>query len=365
LNVCCYISSHGFGHATRTFAVIRELLKKKYLITIRADLPNWLIDNTFNQNNVKYFNNFKTLKVFHHPNLLELEKTKTINYLQEYCASYNKIINNEIKFCRENKFDLIITDIEPSAFEIADSCGIPAIGISNFTWVDIFQEIIPSESKIIARFKRAYNKAELLFRLPFHFQMQYFNKVIDVPLIFRRLTRTKHQIKKLLNLDEKQLIFIQFGGHLSNFMENWKEKLLKAYISNPDIIFLINRFSEFNIPDKFSHFIRIIPPNDVETQDYIPLSIVIGKTGYSLVSEIIGYNSVFIYTIREKWKEDINLQNGIEEYGLGKFYSRKDMFNGTWINDIKEILSLKYCRPKKIIEKYGQKMVVDYISKNF
>ena len=365
LNVCYYISSHGFGHATRSIAIIRELIRKNINIIIRANLPEWLITQSFRNYSIKYFKGFETLKVFHNEDLLILEKDKSINYLTKYYRNYEKIIKKEVKFCKNNGIDLILSDIEPSAFEIADKCGIPSIGISNFTWIDIFPEFIPSDSKILKRFENSYRKASFVFRLPFHFEMDYFSKIIDVPLVFRKLTRSPEQVKIQLDIPpHNKLVFIQFGGHYFSTIQKWKQKLSKFYKENPSFVFITNRFSDFQ-PVKSNTFIKQIPFNDVETQDYIPENIIIGKTGYSLVSEVIGYNSIFFYTIREKWKEDDHLQEGIKKYGIGKFFLREDLINGNWIDYIEEFSKSTNLKSKSKIKKFGQDFIAKYIIKSF
>jgi len=366
LKIGCYISSHGFGHATRIFAVLNELLKHDIEIVIRANLPDWLINNSFKTNKVKYIPNFETIRIFHHPEKLTLNKSESIAFIQKYYSRYNKILENEIKFIKKSNCDLIISDIEPLAFKIADECGIHSIGISNFTWYDIYSEFMEKNDPILDRMKTDYTKATLLFRLPFHFKMDYFSEKIDVPLVFRKLTRTKNQIYKLLNINpDKNIVFIQFGGHQSNFIENWYEKINELCLNRQDIVFLTNRFlklkENMNLPGLFKE----IPKYDVETQDYIACSIVVGKTGYSTVSETIGYKSVFLYTTREKFKEDLFLKKGVENYGIGRYYDRNQFYNGIWVDDLINIEKLLELKPKKEIKKYGQKFITNYIIENF
>ncbi|MBD3229653.1 MAG: hypothetical protein GF329_15840 [Candidatus Lokiarchaeota archaeon] len=130
------------------------------------------------------------------------------------------------------------------------------------------------------------------------------------------------------------------------------------------ISFISNRFSKLWAISK--KLIKFIPRDDTEIQDYISSSdLIIGKTGYSLVSEVIGYQIPFFYTIREKWIEDVKLKRGIENYGLGKFFSRSDLLNGQWINELSFGLNLNKSKPQKNIEKYGQDFIAQYIIDNF
>jgi len=215
--------------------------------------------------------------------------------------------------------------------------------------------------------KEIYSKATLLFRLPFHFKLSYFKKIIDVPLVFKKITRSKSNIKKILGIkDSDKLIFIQFGGHKFKYSEIWQKKLLDilSHISNLKILF--NTFINIKEFKNFKKYIRKVPLNDVEIQDYINASnIIVGKTGYSLVSEVIGYNKPFFYTIRTNWAEDILLKQGIDKYGVGKFYESSDLINGNWIDDLINWLDKENLKPKYQIEKYGQNFIKNYILENY
>ncbi|MBD3227356.1 MAG: hypothetical protein GF329_04135, partial [Candidatus Lokiarchaeota archaeon] len=66
MKILCYISSHGFGHATRTFATLRELLRYEDTeIILRANLPRWLVTNSFQTERLTYEKGFETLTIFY------------------------------------------------------------------------------------------------------------------------------------------------------------------------------------------------------------------------------------------------------------------------------------------------------------
>ena len=49
-NIAFYISDHGFGHASRSIAIIRELIKKDNLkIYIKTSSPLELIKNSLKE----------------------------------------------------------------------------------------------------------------------------------------------------------------------------------------------------------------------------------------------------------------------------------------------------------------------------
>jgi L-arabinokinase len=285
--------------------------------------------------------------------------------LKEYFQRYNELVAHETKFCTKNAIDLIISDIEPVPFEAGAKCGIKTIAITNFTWHDIFQSILPAESRHLSILKRAYEKCTLLLRIPFHFDMPYFHECIDVPLVFKRATRTVEAIRTTLNLKtHDKLVFIQFGGHKSHHLKAWGQKLAQISRKNPNIVFLTTSFSE--PPSSESLPIKVISSKEVEIQDYVAAcDLLVGKTGYSLVSESLGFDRPFFYTIRDHWGEDLLLKKGIEKFGRGKFYVRDQMALGEWIGDLPEGLRLGSSPPEHRIPKFGQNQIVKIMMKRF
>ncbi len=367
MNLCYYITSHGFGHATRSFAVIKELLDRGVKVTIRADLPDWLVYNSLKHKNLTYHSNFKTLKAYHDSYSLKFQSEPTMHHLNQYCANYETLIRTEIKLCKSRDFDLIISDMEPVPFEVAERLGIPSMAITNFTWFEIFEPVLSKDSGILNRFKHAYEKATLLFRFPFHFKMEYFKNIKDIPLLFRKLTRSRKEIRSIKEFANiENIVLVQFGGTSFNPFDKWTERLSKFFKHHPETKFLLLYSSKMNIPDSLQSQVIITEAEDTETQDYLAASdLVIGKVGYSTVAEVVGYRVPFYYCLREQWPENAPLIMGLEDYGISRRFSLSEIIEGSWIDTILEDIELKNKFPRKKIKTYGQDLVASYISKNF
>ncbi len=83
--------------------------------------------------------------------------------------SWDEFIKTEKQFCESHAIDLIISDITPLAFVVANELDIPGIAISNFTWHYIFYNLfgnIPAVEQI----KEAYMRADFAFVLPFGYE---------------------------------------------------------------------------------------------------------------------------------------------------------------------------------------------------
>ena len=96
-----------------------------------------------------------------------------------------------------------------------------------------------------------------------------------------------------------------------------------------------------NQPSELDNII-CIPAEDTETQDYIGMcDLVVTKPGYSTVSEAIRAEVPMLLYRREGFAEDDVIIGPVEENGIGKAVSYRDLCEGTWMDDIDAILLLK------------------------
>jgi hypothetical protein len=138
--ICYYISDYGYGHATRSIAIIRELLKKcsdlRIIICnsfasdfISSSLKDSLYKNRVTIRHVKNDIGFILKKNSINPDIEEFQKE-----YQQFIQEAEEYISGEIKFLKNNEVDLVIGDIPPYPFKAAKKLRTLSIGISNFTW---------------------------------------------------------------------------------------------------------------------------------------------------------------------------------------------------------------------------------------
>ena len=368
-NIAYYITTHGLGHATRSIAIIRELLNDpKLKIFVCSKLPQHYLDGCFKSKNIK-FHEAETLFGVLYKELLHVDIEKSIAIFINGIEKQKKYIEKETEFCKKNNIDLLISDICPFPFDVADKLNIPSIAISNFNWYSVFKHIISEKKalnvdKNLEIIRESYEKANLLLELPFSFDMNYFKKRLKVSLVVRKLTRKRPEIRALFNLKEDDLLI--FYG-LTDFLFTTDELIKKLDILNSNhnelkIIFSI--FLKKHIPQRA--YFRFIPEDDQESQDILAASdLVIGKVGYGTVSECVAYERPFIYTTRKDFLEDIGLAKGIEMFGKGKYYPPKALLNGNFENLVDLTYELNKKPVKNKIETNGASKVFQVLEKFF
>ncbi|MCL0090051.1 hypothetical protein M1O54_06865 [Dehalococcoidia bacterium] len=325
-NICFYISDYGYGHASRDIAIIRKILNenKDVKMFVKTGGPFHFVRQSLPQKNVEVIQTRNDIGVVFKENsvIVDIERTKEM--LDAWIASWDVYIQSERVFCETHRIDLILSDIVPQPFIVADELNIPGIAISNFTWYYIFYNLF-GEVAATERIKEAYECADIALVLPFNEEMNIFRKKKAINLVSREITMNRYDMRKKCGVsDDELLVHVGVGKSLNpSFMRNMKP------IEAPDVKFLVS--SNADLP--FKNVIRI-PNNDTETQNYIGMcDLVVSKTGYGTVSEAVRAEIPMFLLKREGFTEDELIGGKIEEMGIGKFISEESFLDGVWVNE--------------------------------
>ncbi len=346
-----YSSGHGFGHATRMIAVVRELLKQDdYKIYFIASIPTWLVLNSFSkESNVEFIHTENDAGVIYGSNLL-VDIPKTFNQVKEIMIDQREsYIKKELDFCKKHKIDIINSDIPSLPFIVGKKAEIPTFAISNFNWYDIYKHIFRQDQNYVLTENdlntiwNDYSEATLFLEMPFPTQNKMFKQKEKIPLVVRKTTRTREDIRKFLNIDEeKELIFVSLGWH--NLPENEIRNVfrsLEEISKNRGTTFLVSSILKNYISPK-KNYIRFIPEFDTESQDYIAsCDLVISKIGYGIVSECVANNIPMIYTIRKNYIEDKLTLKELDKLIVSEYVPAEQFLKGAWINLVEDMLDSK------------------------
>jgi len=335
--IAYFIDDHGHGHASRNIAIIRSLLEfnLETLIIILTSKPLPFIKQSLhsseNEDRIE-FHEFSNCHGFIGDDLtgkIDHQATTSLvhNWLQSWKESY---FFEAYKFLKSKNIDLIISDISPQPFLLAEKLDVPSIAISNFTWLDIYQNLSYNEDDLNSIWK-AYREASLGLLLPFNLDNTVFRSTLEVSLVSRNSIRTRDQMRKFLDIDlSTTIIYAGTGASINNpFKAEWL---------NTENVFIIGGHS--NLENDMN--VRTIPKNDPETQDYISCSdIALIKFGYSSVSEAIRSHIPIIGVDFAQTTESRMISKKIKELGIGIEVSVKDYFDGKWREYIPQVLDLQ------------------------
>ncbi len=332
-NIIFYISGHGYGHATRSIELIRTLMQKSrdLFFHIKTNAPRWLFDLNLKGNYTLH--HLKTDIGTVQNTSFYIDKIETLNQWTMFLKNKSGVLQEEIEFAKRINARLIIGDIPPLAFDIAESVGIPGVALANFSWDWILNDYVkdfPEFSDLVEEIKGSYKKAALLLRLPFYGDLSVFPKIKDIPLIARKADKSKEEVWQLLRVNRyRHQVLALVALRASDLRSVNLDKLEQC----EGFLFIT-----FGLQTSFKTGINL-PPDFIRFPDLVNASdLVISKPGYGIVSEIIANQTPLLYTSREDFAEYPILVQGLEQYAGSQFLPQKDFFEGNWCEHIKRLV---------------------------
>ena len=332
-HVVFYISGHGYGHATRSIELIRTLASKSsdLYFHIKTNAPQWIFDLNLQENYTLH--NLRIDVGAVQQTSFFIDKSETLNQWTDLLGKRESIVAEETAFVKTVSAPLIIGDIPPFAFDIADRANIPGVAITNFSWDWVYEDYIdehPGFSKLVDQIRRSYRKTELLLRLPFHGDLSVFPRIKDIPLIARKAFRSKEEIWKLLGVERGRPILVLVALRASDLSA---VDLARAFSSNEFL------FVTFGLDAEYENNLNL-PPNFIRFSELVNgCDLVISKPGYGIVSEIIANQTPMLFTSRDDFVEYAVLVTGLEEHAVSQLMPREDYFAGNWHRYLNRLLN--------------------------
>lgn len=310
--IAYYISDYGYGHATRSMAIINEILNHdtEVEVTVCHSYALPMLRVSFKEYPVKFRCIQTDIGYFLKENSLEPDIEKINIEFSRYMERWQNLVEDEIQFLHDKKIGLVLSDISPVAFEAADKVGVPSIGISNFTWYTAYQGLI--DNKKLKPFKAAYDKMNYFFRLAGCNEPSWkSSKTIDVGFYSRDTVRAEvDRIRsELVPFEDKAIVFFGLGmkmdlGELSS-LPLW---------DSHDCFFLTSSNTKVHHPNVVQ-----IPDGYNDTQNYIAAAdLVITKAGWGTVAEAAVSGTSLLIVDRQSMREDQNTINYIHKHRLGR-----------------------------------------------
>ncbi|MFZ2446318.1 MAG: hypothetical protein WAW37_08170 [Syntrophobacteraceae bacterium] len=332
--IAYYITPHGFGHAVRSLEILRRLTNvapdiKAFII---SDIPPSLVEQNIGKALPMRRVRLDVGLCQHDSIRFDLEETlRTLQRLQTDAAG---ILERETAFLREKQVRLVVSDVAFLPFDAAAACGIASIGISNFTWDWIYGAYAEDDSRwngVISRIRGSYAKCGLFLRLPMHGDCSACPKVEDVPLVARKSSRARDEVRSALGLrGEEKAVLVAFGSlELSaDALRKIEEVKGAAFYYKSPMTFPVAGA-------------RAIDGMDISYVDAVAAAdAVITKPGYGIVSDCLANGTPIIYTERGLFPEYDVLVETIRRELTSVHIDSKDFFSGNWEGSIRQICSL-------------------------
>ncbi|MBD1852183.1 glycosyl transferase [Leptolyngbya sp. FACHB-711] len=344
------ITNHGFGHATRTAAVIAAIqtLYPDVLVMIATTAPRWLLECYITQD---FIHRPVALDIgIIQSDSLTMDKVATLEKLRQIRAKANRTIAGEVNFIKQNRVGLVLADIPPLASAIAKAADVPCWMMSNFGWDFIYRAWggdFVAEADWIAE---QFNQCDRLFRLPFHEPMSAFPHITDVGLTGGSPRFPLEDLRQKFNLTapKERTVMLTFGGLGIDRL---------PYDS-------LTRFPDW----QFITFDRNAPalPNLVAITEYQyrPVDLmpccccVVSKPGFSTFSEACRLELPVVTITRQDFAESPILLDGLQDYATHRILEPEEFFNSNW-----DFLNQPLNPPRtgKTVSKHGNEAIAQAV----
>ena len=321
--VLFYITGHGFGHSTRTVEVINQIRSRepRFLPIINTTAPEWLFRREV-AGNFQYIHCENDVGAVQR-DWRRVDKLETLARYAEFIKREPEFVRRQAGFARQERVAAIVSDIPAVAFAVAEQSGVPALGITNFSWDWIYTpylEAHPAGRFVVEHIRECYSKADRLLRLPFHGDLSAFPVIEDIPLVARHSVMERGEVVRRLNLDGTKKIVLLYLGRFDH-----QKVISEEMRRRKDLLFV-----SFDVLDT----------NSVLSRDLVSAAdAVVTKPGYGIVSDCVANRTPILYTAREDFLEYHALVDGIKKYAHSRFLAEEDLLSGRWLSDLDELLS--------------------------
>lgn len=337
MEILYYVSGHGYGHATRTSEVLRALvaLRPDCTVHVRSNVPSHLFAGI---QQVQYHACARSLDpgVVEEADSLGVDIRATWKAIEAYYRQREQILAGEVRWIEQRAIRLVVADFPPLAGVVAAACGLPCVGIGNFTWDWIYEPLANDEAcrQWLAWIREGYALMHIWLRLPFSHgdERGVFCRVSDVPLVARRPRRGPREVCQLLGVapaDRRRRAVLAMRGRIPAAARS------AAIAANPDWLFL--HFDAGSIAAGENELAVTLTPELLFTDVLSVCDVAISKFGYGMVSECVAARSRLLCPPRRDFREDeIFARDAAAHLRLAPI-SRDDFLAGRWSQPLRSL----------------------------
>lgn len=326
------MSDHGYGHASRTIAVIRKLsrLNASVKISVKAAMPYDFLKDSLPDASVHKAKN--DVGVVCDEKTLKVDVASTQEEVSRWVRAKSDSLRKEIDFCRETGAELIVSDIPPFPFDVATRLGLPSVAMSNFNWYWVYSRLF-AEEPMLEDLMASYRQCSLALLLPFHKGMELFKRTLEIPLVVRESDEPRPKLRARLGLKEGETaVFATLGKSIRG---------TEAKIGDTELGERKVRIITTLLGARSNRFIRVSPAYN-EFQNIVAASdVVAAKAGYSTVSECIASNVPMVLTYRPGFAEDEVIVEEVERLRIAKIVQPAEFLSLDWLESLDDVLAMR------------------------
>lgn len=316
------ISSHGFGHGSRTASVLCELaaLRPDWRLVLSTGLPAAFLSLAFGTVRVERRGHRWDVGMVQ-SDALAVDPSATLAALEQLDAELEDRIAAEVAWLnRQRQPVLVLGDVPPPAARIAAGLGAPLVWLASFGWDAIYAPCGGALGQRAQACRALYAQGDLLLRCPLSLPMPWGIPEQPLGLTCSRPRGAPHQLAARLRLppDRERCVLISFGGlglQLDpTLLARWPEHVFIG--TDPALAAQPNG--------------RVLPP-ELRPLDVMPLvGRLITKAGYSSFCEAFSQNVGIHLVERHGFAEAPVLERALQDHGRHRLLRLQQLLQGDW-----------------------------------
>jgi UDP:flavonoid glycosyltransferase YjiC (YdhE family) len=232
------------------------------------------------------------------------------------------LVEQEVKFIKQQKIDLIVGDIPPVCFEVAARAKIPSVAITNFTWDVIYRayiDIQPRFTPLVDDMTRFYSKAALALSLPYPCDMSIFSRRKAIPWVARVSTLSRNRARAVFGLPQSgTIVLLSFGGLGLDDLP-WR-KLAEM----TDLCFVTTATA-----GKSRQNLLVLDGAQRHYEDLLrAVDVIVTKPGYGIVADVLAHRLPVLYTERGEFPEYPFLVQALNDLATAEFIPQDELLSG-------------------------------------
>lgn len=334
LTIAYFVSSHGYGHATRACAVMVALqaAHPQTRFEIFTQIPHWLFAESLSQ--PFGYHELLTDIGLAQQTAMQEDLPETCRRLAQFIPFEASHLDQLARQLRQLRCRLVVCDIAPLGIAVAKAARLPSILIENFTWDWIYEGYLPTEPCLAAHAAYFHN---LFQQARYHIQTEPVCNphptAMTVKPVSRKIRATAAEIRQQLQIPQSaKLVLLTMGGiaweqpFINQLADQSAYQVVVAGQSQTERrgnLLLLDRASGLHHPD-------LINAADA----------VIGKLGYSTLAEIYQAGVPYGYLARPQFRESPPLVEFVAREMQGLSLSETDLSSGRWLERLPDLLAL-------------------------
>ncbi len=324
--ICACVSSHGFGHGSRTASVLCELaaLRPDWRLVISTGLPPAFLELSFGPVPFEVRPCRWDVGVVQ-ADALGADAGATLTALERLEEELPALVEREARWLEAQRQPvLVLGDVPPAAALLARRLQVPLVWLASFGWDAIHAPMGPAFRPGVERHRRLYGQGDLLLHCPLALPMDW-----GVPEVRLGLTSSRPRLdparlarELALPAERERVVLVSFGG-LGMAID---PALLARW---PEHVFIGPEPLLATVPNG-----RCLPPG-VRPLDLMPLAgRLITKPGYSSFCEAFS-QAVGIHLVhRSGFAEAPVLEEDLRDHGWHRLLSQEAFRRGDWELDL-------------------------------